>query len=182
MAAPKKNQFWRLRSKNGKERKFPTSEALWEAACEYFEWCDSNPWRIEKTKKKGRSKEVETTPTQRPYTISGLCMFLGCGEKFLYQLAQSVNKQSESNSTDTFTHTNDEDYSYIITRIKQIIETNQLEGAMVGAYNANIVSRINGLTDKMDIESGGEKLKAVIQVQVVNTGVPLASSEDEIAD
>ena len=51
---------------------------------------------------------------------------------------------------------------------------------MVGAYNANIVSRINGLTDKMDIESGGEKLKAVIQVQVVNTGVPLASSEDEI--
>ncbi|NCB73003.1 MAG: hypothetical protein EOM45_14620, partial [Clostridia bacterium] len=72
------------------------------------------------------------------------------------------------------------DYSEVITRIRQIIETNQIEGAMVGAYNANIVSRINGLTDKMDIESGGEKLKAVIQVQVVNTGVPLASSEDEI--
>ena len=161
MAAPKKNQFWRLRSKNGKERKFPTSEALWEAACDYFEWCDSNPWRIEKTKKKGRSKEVESTPTQRPYTIAALCMYLGVHSTYLNDLK-------------------DKDYSEVITRIRQIIETNQIEGAMVGAYNANIVSRINGLTDKMDIESGGEKLKAVIQVQVVNTGVPLASSEDDI--
>ena len=163
MAAPKKNQFWRLRSKNGKERKFPTSEALWEAACEYFEWCDENPWRIEKTKKKGKSKEVESTPTQRPYTIAALCMYLGVHSTYLNDLK-------------------DKDYSEVITRIKQIIETNQIEGAMVGAYNANIVSRINGLTDKMDIESGGSPIAATIQVQVISTGVPLASSEDEIAD
>ena len=161
MAAPRKNQFWRLRSKNGKKRKFPTSEALWEAACDYFAWCDDNPWRIEKTKKKGKKKEIETTPTQRPYTIAALCMYLGVNSAYLNEIK-------------------DEDYSEVITCIKQVIETNQLEGAMVGAYNANIVSRINGLTDKLDLESQGEKLQAVIQVQVVNTGIPLASSEDEI--
>ena len=161
MAAPKNNSFWKQRQKHGRDKIFASPDALWSAACEYFEWCDANPWRIEKTKKKGKSKEIETTPTQRPYTISGLCVYLGVNTDYLNEIT-------------------DKDYSGIITRIKQIIETNQVEGAMVGAYNANIVSRINGLTDKMDIESGGEKLKAVIQVQVVNTGVPLASSEDEI--
>lgn len=161
MAATKGNSFWKQRQKHGRDKIFASPDALWSAACEYFAWCDTNPWRIEKTKKKGKSKEVESTPTQRPYTIAALCMYLGVHSTYLNDLK-------------------DKDYSEVITRIRQIIETNQIEGAMVGAYNANIVSRINGLTDKMDIESGGEKLKAVIQVQVVNTGVPLASSEDEI--
>ena len=161
MAAPNNNSFWKLRSKHGRDKLFTSPDALWEAACDYFAWCDANPWSVQKTKKKGKSKEIETTPTQRPYTIAALCMYLGVHSTYLNDLK-------------------DKDYSEVITRIRQIIETNQIEGAMVGAYNANIVSRINGLTDKMDIESGGEKLKAVIQVQVVNTGVPLASSEDEI--
>ena len=40
MAAPKGNQFWMLRSKHGRDKLFATPEALWEAACEYFQWCD----------------------------------------------------------------------------------------------------------------------------------------------
>ena len=162
MAATKGNSFWKLRAKHGRDKLFTSPDALWEAACDYFAWCDANPWRIEKTKKKGKSKEVETTPTQRPYTIAALCMYLGVHSTYLNELK-------------------DKDYSEVITRIRQIIETNQLEGAMVGAYNANIVARINGLTDKIDIESQGEKLSATINMQVINTGVPLASSEDEIA-
>lgn len=42
MAAPKGNQFWMLRSKHGRDKLFATPEALWEAACEYFQWCDEN--------------------------------------------------------------------------------------------------------------------------------------------
>ena len=38
MAAPKGNQFWMLRSKHGRDKLFATPEALWEAACEYFQW------------------------------------------------------------------------------------------------------------------------------------------------
>ena len=48
MAAPKGNKFWMLRSKHGRDKLFATPELLWEAACEYFQWCDENPWTTRK--------------------------------------------------------------------------------------------------------------------------------------
>ena len=90
MAAPKGNQFWMLRSKHGRDKLFATPEALWEAACEYFQWCDENPWTTRKAiqrtmpvrRKKGKRTETvneqqtqqEVSPTQRPYSLTGLCM------------------------------------------------------------------------------------------------------------
>lgn len=136
MAAPKKNQFWKLRSKHGRDKLFATSELLWEAACEYFEWCDSKPWKVTKTKSKGKNKETEETPTQCPYSLSGLMIYLNVGEAYWRQF-------KDSNL--------DEDFSTVITRIENIIKTQQLEGAMVGAFNANIVARINGLADKQEL-------------------------------
>jgi hypothetical protein len=44
MAAPKGNQFWKLRSKHGRDKLFASPELLLESACEYFQWCDENPW------------------------------------------------------------------------------------------------------------------------------------------
>ena len=48
MAAPKGNQFWKLHSKHGRDTLFSTPDLMWEAACEYFQWCDDNPWRVVK--------------------------------------------------------------------------------------------------------------------------------------
>ena len=44
MAVPKGNQFWKIRSKHGRDKLFATPELMLEAAMEYFEWCDANPW------------------------------------------------------------------------------------------------------------------------------------------
>ena len=44
-----------------------------------------------------------------------------------------------------------EDFSVVITRIENVIRTQQLEGAIVGAFNPNIVSRIIGLSDKQKV-------------------------------
>lgn len=44
-----------------------------------------------------------------------------------------------------------EDFSWVITRIENVIRTQQLEGAIVGAFNPNIVSRIIGLSDKQKV-------------------------------
>ena len=55
MAAPKGNQFWKLHSKHGRDTLFSTPDLMWEAACEYFQWCDDNPWRVVKNKTKGLS-------------------------------------------------------------------------------------------------------------------------------
>ena len=98
MAAPKGNQFWMLRSKHGRDKLFATPEALWEAACEYFQWCDENPWTTRKAiqrtmpvrRKKGKRTETvneqqtqqEVSPTQRPYSLTGLCIYLGTSSRW----------------------------------------------------------------------------------------------------
>jgi hypothetical protein len=43
-----------------------------------------------------------------------------------------------------------EGFSWIITRIEEIIRTLKYEGAVVGAFNANIISRDLGLADKKE--------------------------------
>ena len=43
MSAPKGNEFWKLRSKHGRDKIFSDPNMLWEAACEYFQWCQDNP-------------------------------------------------------------------------------------------------------------------------------------------
>lgn len=136
MAAPKGNQFWKQRSKHGRDKLFTDASLLWESACEYFEWCDKNPWISEKTKFKPISgEEIEKTPTARPYSMSGLCIYLGCGQGYFYEFKKNCSK----------------DLSDIITRIEEVIETQQFEGATVGAFNANIIARKLGLADKKEL-------------------------------
>lgn len=137
MAAPKGNQFWKLRSKHGRDTLFSTPEILWEAACEYFEWCDKKPWKKNEAVKSGdKSGKIIKVPTQRPYSMSGLCLYLGCNQSYFYQFKERCG----------------EDFSNIITRIEDIIETQQFEGAVVGAFNANIIARKLGLADKKEID------------------------------
>jgi DNA-packaging protein gp3 len=144
-AAPKGNQFWKLRSKHGRDKLFATPELLWEAACEYFAYCDKNPWKVVKDKTKGKNKEKEESPTQCPYTLTGLMAYLDVSKSFWNDFKKGGH----------------EDFSVVITRIENIIESQQLEGAIVGAFNANIVSRINGLADKQEIDhtNAGKEFK-----------------------
>lgn len=137
MAAPKGNQFWKLRSKHGRDRLFASPELLWEAACEYFEWCDKHPW--EKVDFKGKPLEEVRLPTARPYTITGLCLYLDCNERYFTQFESALTESEK-----------DKDFSTVITRIRETIYTQKFEGAAVGAYNANIIARDLGLVDKRD--------------------------------
>lgn len=137
MAAPIGNQFWKLRTKHGRDKLFSTPDLLWDAACEYFEWCDENPWKSVKIKTRDNGGETEESPTQRPYTLSGLTLYLNCNQGYFSE----------------FKKTCDKDFSDIITRIEEIIETQQFEGAIVGAFNANIVSRKLGLVDKQETKT-----------------------------
>ena len=73
MVAPIGNQFWNLRSKHGRKKLFESPELLWEAACEYFKWCDDHPWEKIETTVKSSGTDVKTIPTERPYTIEGFC-------------------------------------------------------------------------------------------------------------
>lgn len=165
MAAPKENQFWKLRSVHGRDKLFSTPELLWEAACEYFQWCDDSPWTTKKAiqkvvpvkRKRGKKVEMvneeqtqrEVTPTARPYSLSGFRIYVGASPRWW------------NNFRETCIIKNDEGFLEVITRVEEIIRTQQFEGACVGAFNANIISRTLGLAEKQEVDhtTGGKEFK-----------------------
>lgn len=137
MGAPIGNQFWKLRSKHGRDKIFESPEQFKQAAYEYFDTADNNPWlKMEVVKSGENAGQLLPVPTQKPYSIQALCIFLGITEQTF------LNYEKDENYKDFFE---------VFTHVRDIIETNQLEGATVGAYNANIVARKLGLTDKSNV-------------------------------
>lgn len=151
MAAPIGNQFWKLRSKHGRDKLFATPELLWEAACEYFEWCDRNPWLKKEAIKSGDlAGTVMDVPTERPYTITGLCIYLGVSSIYFIDFKNGlIDDLNNDPNADT---AKIKEYSRVIATIEEVIYTQKFEGAAVGAFNANIISRDLGLAEKKETE------------------------------
>jgi len=133
MAAPAGNQFWKLRSKHGRDKIFQDPEILWEAACEYFEWCEKNPL-IEVDFRGKDANEVEL-PKMRAFTWSGLELFLDVGSLRDYKTQDSYK-----------------DFVQVITRIERTIYTQKFTGAAGGFLNPNIIARDLGLSDKKELQ------------------------------
>lgn len=143
MAAPKGNQFWKLVGGAwASEKKFETPQELWDKAAEYFQWCDDNPWqKIDAAKAGDRFGEHVVIPTSRPYTISGLCLYLGIHKDTFRNYEKKPGYEA---------------YFGVAHAIKQICYTQKFEGAAVGAFNANIIARDLGLKDRTETEITGE--------------------------
>ena len=144
MAAPTGNQFWKLRSKHGRDKLFSTPELLLEAAYEYFEATDQRKW-IKKDWVGKDAIEVERE-NETPYTLSGLCLYLGVSRHWWNE----------------FKNAKHEGFLEVIRAIEEIMYTQKFEGASVGAFNANIIARDLSLKEQTDITSGGEKMNPVI--------------------
>lgn len=146
MSAPKGNQYWRLADPDfiGRPRRFETPQDLWEAVKPYFDWCDENPWITQEFTTTDKGSYTKNTIHKIPYTWQGLFVFLG---------VSNLNGYKEN-----------EDFSTIYTHIAHIIYSQKYEGAAVGAFNANLISRDLGLTDKQDLTSAGEKLQTIIRM------------------
>jgi hypothetical protein len=50
-----------------------------------------------------------------------------------------------------------------------LIRQDQIEGGMVGQYNPSITQRLNGLTEKTDVTTGGDKINEIKVTIVGNT-------------
>lgn len=138
MAAPKKNEFWKARSKHGRDKIFSTLDILWDAACEYFQWVKDNPLEKAIIYQGEISKKPESL--MRAMTIEGLCIFLDVETKTFYNYCDKDNESYK-------------DFLHITTRIREIIRTQKFEGASAGLLNANIIARDLGLVDKKDLSS-----------------------------
>lgn len=160
MPAPKGNKFWELRSKHGRDKLFETPTILWEAACEYFEWCEENPFIEAEAKvlsnggKDGSSIELAQVPKMRPFTLQGLCLYLSCSTSYFRAFKSTLQEK-------------DKDFLTIINQIEETIYNQKFSGAASGFFNANIIARDLGLKEQSEIGLNLEQGKFKIGEQEI---------------
>jgi hypothetical protein len=133
MAAPKKNEFWKQRSKHGRDKIFSSPEVLMEAAKEYFQYVIDNPL-YETIVQSG--KEF-TLPKMRAMSIEALCIFLDISTQTFHDYADNKDGRYK-------------DFIDVTTRIKEVLKIQKFEGAAAGFLNANIIARDLGLKEQTD--------------------------------
>ncbi|AMR34169.1 hypothetical protein A0256_23310 [Mucilaginibacter sp. PAMC 26640] len=147
MAAPSGNSFWKKRNKHGREKLFASPKLLMEAVEEYLTYVDDSPWMNKEAIKGGEfAGQIISIPTARPYTLTGLYLYLGCNKHYFNDFKKNCSQ----------------DFSEVITRAEEIILTQQVEGAMVGAFNANLTARLNGISEKTEVDNQVTMVKPLI--------------------
>jgi hypothetical protein len=146
MGAPLGNKFWKMRAKHGRDKIFSHPGELWDACAEYFEWVDNNPYKVQEPIKSGEfAKEIIELDQPLPYTLGGLCIFLGVSHSY-WKDFRATNK-------------NDKGFSAIIAQVEEIIYHQKFSGAAAGQFNANIISRDLGLKDRSDVTTNDKDIQ-----------------------
>lgn len=136
------------RFKVGRPRHFETPEDLWLAALEYFAWCDANPYKVSmkdrRREKRGdkaeRSAEKMYEEVPRPYTLDGLHLFLNMHTPW------KVFKENVSRRKDA------EAFNTVICACEECVRNQQVGGAMIGLYSERLTARLNGISDKVEVD------------------------------
>ena len=69
--------------------------------------------------------------------MHGLCLYIDCSTSYFRSFKSTATEDKK-------------DFLTVIEKIEEVVYQQQFEGATVGAYNANIISRALGLTDKQE--------------------------------
>lgn len=119
----------------GKHKYIETPEKMWELFEAYRKDVKSNPRIVFEFH--GKDGTERAKPLERPLTMEGFKCY--CYDLIGDITAYLVNRDEAYN-----------DYSTICTRIKEEIRRDQIEGGMVGQYNASITQRLNGLKEQTE--------------------------------
>ncbi len=131
------NDWWNLRSKHGRDKLFASPQLLWEAACEYFAYIESNPLEEEQLMSYQGETTREKVNKKRPFTMKGLCLYLGCASSY-FRVFKATQKDDNHG------------FLTIIEQIEDVIYNQKFEGAASGLFNGTIISRDLGLIDKTE--------------------------------
>ncbi len=122
----------------GKHKYIETPERMWELFLAYVTDTKTNP-RV-KIEYVGKDGDRVDTPIERPLTIEGFKNW--CAED--YGTIQHYLHNSEGAY---------DDYRTIMTRVREVIRQDQIEGGMIGQFNSNLTARINALSDKSEVNT-----------------------------
>lgn len=141
------DKFWEKRSSGakrdprGRRRKFATPEQLWEEACEYFEDVMQNPLVAQELMKSGELAGTKVDMNKmRPFTIKGLCLFLGVNTDYLTDLRDSLKGKDDDESLN---------FLKVIQDIEVTVYNQKFDGAVAGFFTPSIISRDLGLVEKV---------------------------------
>ena len=149
MAAELGNQYWKLRSKHGRDRIIKDHKKLEEAADQYFQWCIDNP--IIKTDYRVAAGEIVIVniPMPQPFQKCELARFCGLAQ---WRNIENLKKVSE-------------DFKQVITCIEGTIRSQKFKYAAVGMFNANIIAQDLGLkNEKDDVKAIEETTKVTLNI------------------
>lgn len=121
--------------RGGRPRKF-TPERFEEVFEEYKKWAKETPIRVNRVS----AGQTVSVPCERPLTLTGFCLFAGISRSSFH------NYEAQ------------EEFSFLLTFIREYIEGDQLRGAMVGMYESAIVTRVLRLADRQDITTNGNEI------------------------
>ena len=154
MSAEKGNKYWQFRNKHGRNFKY-TPELFWDEAVKYFEWMEDRVWNKKDPIKSGEMADsLIDVPTQTPMSITSFCVFSDIDENTFQRYEKEIGY---------------EDFWAVTKQIKAIIESQQFEGATVGAFNPNIIARKLGLSEKMQHSNDPENpITPIIGMQITN--------------
>ena len=122
-----------------KHKYIETPEKLWELFTEYRTHVKSNP----RTKHVfvGKDGKSDYELLEVPLTMEGFESYVfekGLNSELSHYFMNKDKRYS--------------DYVAICSHIRNSIRKDQIEGGMVGQYNPSITQRLNGLTEKQQIE------------------------------
>ncbi len=139
---PTKKHLWqhvdikKMFPPDGRPPRYTDPAELLKDAYEYFKWCDETP--IEQHDVRGKEAVDVYVKHTRPYSIHGMCVFL----------CVSTIWWTEFKKSKVYTDTHG--FPIVFQLIEDIVRTQKFDGAAVGMFNANIISRDLGLIDKVE--------------------------------
>jgi len=134
-----------------KPKYIESPHAMWELFMKYVQWCKDNPVTTEDFVG-GAGKKV-TRSYERPLTVSGFRVFS-------HKQGVTINHYF-ANTDGAY-----KEYRTICRAIEDEIRDYQITGGLIGILNSSITQRLNGLTERVDQTSGGERVNN-ITVEIV---------------
>ncbi len=117
-----------------------TADAFWNKFLEYVEDNKTDTMaRVELLKAGELAGIQKQCDLKVPLSIKGFCIYA----MITHQTFLNYNDSEQL----------DKDLFEVSTRIRDYIETEQVNGANVGLYNPNIVARVNGLNETINLNN-----------------------------
>lgn len=134
-----------------------TPAGLRAKAVEYFDYMRGKVWNRTEAIRAGESAGMlYEVPTSCPLDLKGFLLFAGIGLRTWGRYAEN------------------EAFLDVCEWVMMIIETQNFEGAMVGAYNANLTARRHRIAERTETE-------ATVKIEAVG-GLTINTRGDEAAD